>query len=54
MPDDAPTAADLDTEDEDKVTLKMKQYEDAIGSLMTDLGTLKDEVCVCVCVTSVA
>ena len=35
---------DLDTEDEDKVTLKMKQYEETIGSLMTDLGTLKSEV----------
>ena len=36
---------DLDTEDEDRVTAQMRQYEHTIGDLMTDIGALKSEVC---------
>ena len=35
---------DLDTEEEDDVTAQMRQYEETIGDLMTDIGALKSEV----------
>ena len=38
------TGNDLDTEDEDKVAVKMQRYEDKIGTLMSEVGTLKSEV----------
>lgn len=36
---------DLSTEEEDAVHGQMKQYEDKIDTLMSHVGTLKNEVC---------
>ncbi|XP_064649326.1 outer dense fiber protein 2-like isoform X2 [Lineus longissimus] len=36
--------SDLSTDDEDRVHSKMRQYESKIDSLMTEMGTLKNEV----------
>jgi len=36
--------ADLNTDDEDTVSNKMRQYEHKIDSLMNEVGTLKNEV----------
>ena len=36
--------ADLNTDDEDAVSNKMRHYEHKIDSLMNEVGTLKNEV----------
>ena len=36
--------SDLSTDDEDRLGTQMRQYEKKIDSLMTEVGTLKNEV----------